>query len=119
MDARIRFEKYLEKECPVTLRLLEPAGRSWDQDCLFYHFMPRQRQNFENLSVSPLIDSLARGAAVIKRDIRILINDLENGFQHEILIGRTANGIEALRNIKDRQQADSEKVDGLRPVIHI
>jgi hypothetical protein len=120
MDARFRFEEYLEKECPIILQLLEPAGRALDKKCLFYQFMPRHRQYFENLSNSPLVDSLARAATQIKLDIRITINDLKTGFQHEILIRRTANGIEALRNIKDRKPDDSatEGTDWLRPVIY-
>ena len=119
MDARFRFEEYLEKECPLTLQLLEPAGRALDKKCLFYRFMPRYRQYFENLSNSPLVDSLARAAAQIKLDIRISINDLQTGFQHEILIRRTLNGIEALRNIKDRKpdDSDTEEPDWLRPII--
>jgi hypothetical protein len=120
MDARIRFEEYLEKECPIILQLLEPAGRALDKKCLFYQFMPGHRQYFENLSNSPLVDSLARAATQIKLDIRITISDLKTGFQHEILIRRTANGIEALRNIKDRKPEDSatEGTDWLRPVIY-
>lgn len=120
MDARFRFEEYLEKECPIILQLLEPAGRALGKKCLFYQFMPRHRQYFENLSNSPLVDSLARAATQIKLDIRITINDLKTGFQHEILIRRTANGIEALRNIKDRKPDDSnvEGTDWLRPVIY-
>jgi hypothetical protein len=96
MDARFRFEEYLEKECPISLQLLEPAGRALDKKCLFYHFMPRHRQWFENLSESPLVDSLARAATQITLDVRITINDLQTEFQHEILIRRTSNGIEAL-----------------------
>jgi hypothetical protein len=120
MDARFRFEEYLEKECPIILRLLEPAGRSLDKKCLFYHFMPRHRQNFENLSDSPLVDSLARAATEINLDVRVMINDLHTELQHEILIRRTSNGIEALRNIKDRKPEDSdgESADSLRPIIY-
>jgi hypothetical protein len=117
MDARSRFQDYLEKECPIILQLLEPAGRLLDEKCLFYHFMPSYRQNFENLSVSPLVDSLARAATQIKLDIRITINDPKTGFEHEILVRRTSNGIEALRNIKDRKAEDSERTNWLRPVI--
>jgi hypothetical protein len=120
MDARFRFEEYLEKECPLILQLLEPAGRALDKKCLFYHFMPRHRQYFESLANSPLVDFLARAATQIKLDTRITINDLKTGFQHEILIRRTAHGIEALRNIKDRKPDDSETegTDWLRPVIY-
>jgi hypothetical protein len=118
MDTRSRFQDYLEKECPIILQLLKPAGRSWDKKCLFYHFMPKHRQTFENLSVSPLIDSLARAATQIKLDIRITINDPKTGFEHEILIRRTSNLIEALRNIKDCKAEDTERTDWLRPVIH-
>lgn len=120
MDAHFRFEEYLEKECPVSLRLLEPAGRALDTKCLFYHFMPKHRQRFENLSESPLVDSLARAATQIKVDIRITINDLQTGFEHEILIRRTSSGIEALRNIKDRKPEDreSQTADWLRPVLY-
>jgi hypothetical protein len=120
MDSHFRFEEYLEKECPVSLQLLEPAGRALDKKCLFYHFMPRHRQIFENLSESPLVDSLARAATQIKLDIRITINDLQTGFQHELLIRRTSSGIEALRNIKDREpeDADRRRTDWLRPVLY-
>jgi|GEM_PF-6987160 hypothetical protein len=102
MDARIRFEQYIEKECPIILRLLEPAGRTLDKECLCYRLVPRYRQSFESLSISPLVDSLARAATQIQRDIRITIKDEKTGFQHEILIRRTASGIEAVRNIEDR-----------------
>ena len=120
MEAHFRFEEYLEKECPISLRLLEPAGRALDTKCLFYHFMPRHRQWFENLSESPLVDSLARAATQIKLDIRITINDLPTGLQHEILIRRTSNGVEAVRNIKDRKPEDreSQTADWLRPVLY-
>jgi hypothetical protein len=120
MDTRFRFVEYLSKESPIALQLLEPAGRAVDQTCLFYHFMPRHRQNFEHLSQSPLVDSLARAATQIKLNVRITINDLQTGFQHEILIRRTATGIEALRNIKERKPEDSERerADWLRPVVH-
>jgi hypothetical protein len=119
MDARFRFEEYLEKECPISLQLLEPAGRALDKKCLFYHFMPRHRQWFENLSESPLVDSLARAATQITLDVRITINDLQTEFQHEILIRRTSNGIEALINIKDRkpEDPDSRRTDWLRPIV--
>ena len=120
MDTRLRFVEYLKKESPIALQLLEPAGRAVDQKCLFYHFMPRHRQNFEHLSQSPLVDSLARAATQIKLDIKITINDLQNGFQHEILIRRTSSGIEALRNIKERkpERSDREMADWLRPVVY-
>ena len=120
MDARFRFEEYLEKECPVSLQLLGPAGRALDQKCLFYHFMPRHRQSFENLSESPLVDYLARAAAQIKLDIKITIDDLQTGFGHEILLRRTSNGIEALRNIKDSrpEDPDSQRTGWLRPVLY-
>ena len=118
MDTRLRFVEYLKKESPIALQLLEPAGRALDQKCLFYHFMPRHRQNFEHLSLSPLVDSLARAATQIKLDIRITINDLETGFQHEILIRRTSSGIEALRNIKERKPEGPERADWLRPVVY-
>ena len=119
MDARL-FVDYLEKQCPAVLELLEPAGRSLDKRCVFYHFMPRHRQNFENLSQSPLVDFLARAAAQSKLEVSITINDLQTEFQHEILIRRTANGIEALRNIKDRKRGDSDGERGgwLRPLLY-
>jgi hypothetical protein len=71
MDTRLRFVEYLKNESPIALQLLEPAGRAVDQKCLFYHFMPRHRPNFEHLSQSPLVDSLARAATQIKLNIRI------------------------------------------------
>jgi hypothetical protein len=120
MDTRLRFVEYLKKESPIALQLLDPAGRAVDQKCLFYHFMPRHRPNFEHLSQSPLVDSLARAATQIKLDIRITINDLQTGFQHEILIRRTSSGIEALRNIKEHtpEGSDRERADWLRPVVY-
>ena len=119
MDTRLHFAEYLKKESPITLQLLEPAGRAVDQKCLSYHFMPRDRLNFEHLSQSPLVDSLARAAAQIKLDISITINDLQTGFQHEILIRRTSSGIEAVRNIKDRkpEDLDSRRTHWLRPIL--
>jgi hypothetical protein len=121
MDTRLRFVEYLKKESPIALQLLEPAGRAVDQKCLFYYFMPRHRPNFEHLSQSPLVDSLARAATQIKLDIRITVNDLQTGFQHEILIRRTSSGTEALRNIKEHKPegSDRERADWLRPVVYI
>jgi hypothetical protein len=118
MDARRRFVEFLEKECPIALQLLEPAGRAFDEKCVFYHFMPRHRQNFENLSQSPLVDSLARAAIQTKLDLRVTINDLQTEFQHELLIRRTSNGIEALRNIKDRKSGEGETKDWSRPILY-
>ena len=119
MDTRLRFAEYLKKESPITLQLLEPAGRAVNQKCLFYQFMPGHRPNFEHLE-SPLVDSLAGAATQIRLDIRITITDLQTGFQHEILIRRTSSGIEALTNIKEHkpERSDRERADWLRPVVY-
>jgi hypothetical protein len=120
MDARHRFADYLERNCPMVLELLEPAGRYLDGKCLFYRFIPKHRQNFENLSESPLVDFLARAAMQTKLNISIKIKDLETEFEHEILIRRTPDGLEAVRNVTDGKHPDSDdkRKDWLRPVVY-
>jgi hypothetical protein len=120
MDARHHFADYLEKNCPMVLELLKPAGRYLDRTCLFYRFIPKHRQNFENLSESPLVDFLARAAMKIKLNISIKIKDLETEFEHEILIRRTPDGLEAVRNVTDGKQRDfnNKKKPWLRPVFY-
>ena len=114
--ARARVGEYLRKECPAVLALLEPAAGYVDRECLFYRFAPKDRQKFEALSVSPLIDYLARAATRIKQDISVAIKDAATEFEHEIRIRRTPRGIEALRYIRDRRQRDSsdERTEWLR-----
>jgi hypothetical protein len=106
--ARARVEEYLRKECPMALALLEPAVGYVDTERLFYRFMPKHRQKFEDLSASPLIDHLARAATQIKQAISVAIKDSETEFEHEIRIRRTPRGIEAVRYIRDRQEEASK-----------
>ena len=112
--ARTRVEEYLRKECPIALALLEPAIGYVDIECLFYRFTPKHRQKFEDLSVSPLIDHLARAAILIKQSISVAIKDSATKFEHEIRIRRTPRGIEAARYIRDRQQGVNERTELLR-----
>ena len=112
--ARTRVEEYLRKECPIALALLEPTIGYVDTECLFYRLTPKHRQKFEDLSVSPLIDHLARAATLIKRSISVAIKDSATKFEHEIRIRRTPRGIEAARYIRDRQQGANERTEWLR-----
>jgi hypothetical protein len=114
--ARARVGEYLRKQCPAVLELLEPATGYVDRECLFYRFTPKDRQKFEDLSRSPLIDHLARAATQIKQDISVAIKDSATEFEHEIRIRRTARGIEAVRHKRDRQQraSDNERTEWLR-----
>jgi hypothetical protein len=114
--ARARVVKYLRKECPTLFVLLEPAAGYVDKKCLYYRFMPEDRQKFEHLSESPLIDHLARAMAQIEQDMSFAIKDPATEFEHEIRIRRTPRGIEAVRYIRDREQQDSknERTEWLR-----